>query len=98
MTIFVYKENPSWRNAIFKQMYQFWKKERGWCKNNSVVGFANELILNRIERQQMTSNIDFYYYPSPQKLTVEHFKMSINGASMIFSLASWVIRPPIDCK
>jgi hypothetical protein len=27
-----------------------------------------------------------------------HFKISINGASMIFSLACWAIRPPIDCK
>lgn len=97
MSIFGRKESYSWQNAVFKQMYQFWQNERGWCMNISGFGFANGMILNWTEREQMRSNNYSYYYRWQQNLTEQHFNMSINRVSMIFSPASWVIRSSLDC-
>jgi len=54
MRIFVRKENNSWRIAILKQLYQFWLNERGPYENISGLSFANGLVPNRSERQQLS--------------------------------------------
>jgi len=57
MRIIVDKKDYSWRNVVFREIYQFGQNERRLCKNITGFGFANGLSLEYPESQRICPNI-----------------------------------------